>query len=158
LFGVARYGGTRRAATYAKYLGADLAIGFKQRPRPNEIGTLQIIGDVKDKNVVIVDDIIDTAGTICKASNAIKALGAKSVRAMCVHPVLSGNAYENLESSALEELITTDTIPLKKSSDLITVLSTDKLFAKVIDGVISSNSISSLFDYDHFMDLNDISI
>ncbi|HOS16735.1 MAG TPA: ribose-phosphate pyrophosphokinase [Bacteroidales bacterium] len=151
-------GGTRRAATYAKYLGADLAIGFKQRPRPNEIGTLQIIGDVKDKNVVIVDDIIDTAGTICKASNAIKALGAKSVRAMCVHPVLSGNAYENLESSALEELITTDTIPLKKSSDLITVLSTDKLFAKVIDGVISSNSISSLFDYDHFMDLNDISI
>ena len=151
-------GGTRRAATYAKYLGADLAIGFKQRPRPNEIGSLQIIGDVKDKNVVIVDDIIDTAGTICKAANAIKALGAKSVRAMCVHPVLSGNAYENLESSALEELITTDTIPLKKSSDKITVLSTDKLFAKVINGVITSSSISSLFDYDHFMEFDNIQL
>ena len=149
-------GGTRRAATYAKYLGADLAIGFKQRPRPNEVGTLQIIGDVKDKNVFIVDDIIDTAGTICKASNAIKSLGAKSVRAMCVHPVLSGNAYENIEASALEELITTDTIPLKRTSSKITVLSTDKLFAKVINGVVSSSSISSLFDYDHFMELDDI--
>lgn len=133
-----------------------MAIGFKQRPRPNEVGTLQIIGDVKDKNVFIVDDIIDTAGTICKASNAIKSLGAKSVRAMCVHPVLSGNAYENIEASALEELITTDTIPLKRTSSKITVLSTDKLFAKVINGVVSSSSISSLFDYDHFMELDDI--
>lgn len=151
-------GGTRRAATYAKYLGTDLVIGFKQRPRPNEVGSLQIIGDVRGKNVVIVDDIIDTAGTICKASNAIKSLGAKSVRAMCVHPVLSGNAYENIEASALEELITTDTIPLKRSSDKITVLSIDKLFAKVINGVVTSSSISSLFDYDHFMEFDDLSL
>lgn len=147
-------GGTRRAASYAKYLGVDLAIGFKQRPRPNEVGTLQIIGDVKDKHVVIVDDIIDTAGTICKAANTIKSLGAKSVRAMCVHPVLSGNAYENIEASSLEELIITDTIPLKRYSDKITVLSTDKLFAKVISGVVSNNSISSLFDYTEFMNSN----
>ncbi len=149
-------GGTRRAASYAKYLGVDLAIGFKQRPRANEVGTLQIIGDVKDKNVVIVDDIIDTAGTICKAANTIKSLGAKSVRAMCVHPVLSGNAYENIEASSLEELITTDTIPLKRHSDKVTVLSTDKLFAKVINGVIYNNSISSLFDYKEFMNSNNI--
>ena len=110
-------GGTRRAASYAKYLDADLAIGHKQRPRPNEIANLQIIGDVKDKNVVIVDDMVDTAGTLCKAAKAIKDAGAKSVRAMCVHPVLSGKAYENLENSVLEELIVTDTIPLRKASD-----------------------------------------
>ena len=106
-------GGTRRAASYAKYLDADLAIGYKQRPRPNEIANLQIIGDVKDKNVVIVDDMVDTAGTLCKAAKAIKEAGTKSVRAMCVHAVLSGNAYDNLANSVLEELIVTDTIPLK---------------------------------------------
>lgn len=148
-------GGTRRAATYAKYLDADLAIGYKQRPRPNVIGSLQIIGDVKDKNVVLVDDIIDTAGTICKAANAIKEMGAKSVRAMCVHPVLSGKAYENLENSALEEIITTDSIPLKQKCDKITVLSVDKLFATVIDSVVSHKSINSLFDFDHFLHLED---
>ncbi len=149
-------GGTRRAASYAKYLGADLAIGFKQRSKANVVGSLQIIGDVTNKNVVIVDDIIDTAGTICKAANAIKSLGAKSVRAMCVHPVLSGNAYENIEASSLEELITTDTIPLKRTLNKITVLSTDKLFAKVINGVVTSSSISSLFDYNHFIEFDDI--
>ena len=145
-------GGTRRAASYAKYLDADLAIGHKQRPRPNEIANLQIIGDVKDKNVVIVDDMVDTAGTLCKAAKAIKDAGAKSVRAMCVHPVLSGKAYENLENSVLEELIVTDTIPLRKASYKITVLSTGKLFAAVIEGVVSNSSISNLFNYDHFKD------
>ena len=146
-------GGTRRAASYAKYLDADLAIGYKQRPRPNEIANLQIIGDVNDKNVVIVDDMVDTAGTLCKAAKAIKDAGAKSVRAMCVHAVLSGNAYENLENSVLEELIVTDTIPLKKESDRITVLSTGKLFASVINGVVNNSSISNLFDYDHFKNI-----
>lgn len=146
-------GGTRRAASYAKYLDADLAIGHKQRPRPNEIANLQIIGDVKDKNVVIVDDMVDTAGTLCKAAKAIKDAGAKSVRAMCVHPVLSGKAYENLENSVLEELIVTDTIPLRKASDKITVLSTGKLFAAVIEGVVNNSSISNLFNYDHFKDI-----
>ena len=146
-------GGTRRAASYAKYLEADLAIGYKQRPRPNEIANLQIIGDVKDKNVVIVDDMVDTAGTLCKAAKAIKEAGARSVRAMCVHAVLSGNAYENLANSVLEELIVTDTIPLKKESDRITVLSTGKLFASVINGVVNNSSISNLFNYDHFKDM-----
>ena len=146
-------GGTRRAASYAKYLDADLAIGYKQRPRPNEIANLQIIGDVKDKNVVIVDDMVDTAGTLCKAAKAIKEAGAKSVRAMCVHAVLSGNAYDNLANSVLEELIVTDTIPLKKTSDRITVLSTGKLFAAVIEGVVNNSSISNLFNYDHFKDI-----
>ncbi|MBO4282483.1 MAG: ribose-phosphate pyrophosphokinase [Bacteroidales bacterium] len=146
-------GGTRRAASYAKYLNADLAIGYKQRPRPNEIANLQIIGDVKDKNVIIVDDIVDTAGTLCKAAAAMKEAGARSVRAMCVHPVLSGKAYENLEQSVIEELIVTDTIPLRKKSEKITVLSTGKLFAAVIDGVVNNSSISNLFDYDHFKDI-----
>lgn len=151
-------GGTRRAAMYAKYLEADLAIGYKQRPRPNVIGSLQIIGDVKDKDVVLVDDIIDTAGTICKAAAAIKELGANSVRAMCVHPVLSGKAYENLENSVLEEIITTDTIPLRQKCDKITVLSVDKLFATVIGSVVSNRSINTLFDFDHFLNLNDITL
>ncbi|MDR1792563.1 MAG: ribose-phosphate pyrophosphokinase [Bacteroidales bacterium] len=140
-------GGTRRAAVYAKELNADLAIGYKQRPKPNVIGSLQIIGDVKDKNVILVDDIIDTAGTICKAANTIKELGAKSVRAMCVHPVLSGNAYQNLEDSCLEEVIVTDSIPLKQKSDKITVISVDKLFATVIESVISNRSINKLFEF-----------
>ena len=108
---------------------------------------------MNDKNVVIVDDMVDTAGTLCKAAKAIKDAGAKSVRAMCVHAVLSGNAYENLENSVLEELIVTDTIPLRKSSDKITVLSTGKLFAAVIEGVVNNSSISNLFDYDHFKNI-----
>jgi ribose-phosphate pyrophosphokinase len=151
-------GGTRRAAMYAKYLDADLAIGFKQRPRPNEIGKLQIIGDVQGKNVVLVDDIIDTATTICKAAGIIKDSGATSVRAMCVHPVLSGKAFELIEKSALEEVIVTDTIPLRRNHDKITVLSIDRLFATVIKSVISNQSINILFDFDHFMEMDDFSI
>jgi ribose-phosphate pyrophosphokinase len=154
-------GGTRRAATYAKYLNADLAIGFKQRPRPNEIGTLQIIGDVQDKSVVIVDDIIDTAGTICKAANEIKKAGAKDVRAMCVHPVLSGKAMDNINASVLEEVVVTDSIPLgdkKFKTDKITVLSIDRLFAAGIKSVINNDSLNRLFDFDHFMENDDTSI
>jgi len=144
-------GGTRRAATYAKYLDADLAIGYKQRPRPNEIAKLQIIGNVKDRDVVLVDDIIDTAGTICKAATIIKEMGAKSVRAMCVHPVLSGSAYENIEQSDLEELIVTDSIPLKKQSDKITVLSVDRLFASAINSVVTNQSVDQLFNFEEFL-------
>ena len=144
-------GGTRRAATYAKYLDADLAIGYKQRPRPNEIAELQIIGNVKGKDVVLVDDIIDTAGTICKAANVIKQMGANSVRAMCVHPVLSGSAYEKIEQSDLEELIVTDSIPLKKHSDKITVLSVDRLFASAINSVVTNESVDKLFNFEEFL-------
>ena len=149
-------GGTRRAATYAKYLDADLVIGFKQRSRPGEVASLQIIGDVRDKNVVLVDDIIDTAGTICKAADTIKELGSISVRAMCVHPVLSGKACERIEKSALEEVIVTDSIPLKQKMDKITVLSVDKIFANVIESVIYNRSINDLFDFDHFLNLDNI--
>ena len=144
-------GGTRRAATYAKYLDADLAIGYKQRPRPNEIAKLQIIGNVKNRDVVLVDDIIDTAGTICKAADIIKKMGANSVRAMCVHAVLSGKAYENIEKSCLEELIVTDSIPLKEHSDKITVLSIDRLFASAINSVVTNESVDKLFDFDDFL-------
>jgi len=144
-------GGTRRAATYAKYLDADLAIGYKQRPKPNEIAKLQIIGDVVGKDVVLVDDIIDTAGTICKAAEVIKEMGAKSVRAMCVHAVLSGKAYERLEKSHLEELIVTDSIPLKQQSDKITVLPIDRLFASAINSVVTNKSVDKLFDFEDFL-------
>ena len=144
-------GGTRRAGTYAKYLDADLAIGYKQRPRPNEVANLQIIGEVAGKNVVLLDDIIDTAVTICKAASVIKKMGAKSVRAMCVHPVLSGNAYEKIEQSELEELIVTDSIPLKKQSGIITVLSIDRLFASAIDSVVTHESVDKLFNFDDFL-------
>ena len=144
-------GGTRRAATYAKYLDADLAIGYKQRPRPNEIAKLQIIGNVKGKDVILVDDIIDTAGTICKAAGVIKEMGAKSVRAMCVHPVLSGDAYKKIEQSDLEELIVTDSIPLKKQLDKITVLSVDRLFASAISSVVTNESVDKLFNFEVFL-------
>jgi ribose-phosphate pyrophosphokinase len=149
-------GGTRRAAIYAKYLDADLAIGYKQRPRPNVVGKLQIIGEVKDKNVVLVDDIIDTAGTICMAAELIAESGAQSVRAMCVHPVLSGNAYETIMKSPLTEIIVTDSIPLRREMTKITVLSIDKLFATVIQSVISNCSINTLFDFEHFLSLDDM--
>lgn len=138
-------GGTARARTYAKHFGAEMVVCDKHRKRANEIASMQIIGDVTDKDVVLVDDIIDTAGTISRAANLIKERGANSVRAICTHPVLSGKAYENLESSALEELIVTDTIPLKKESNKIKVLTVADLFAKAIRKIHDHESISSLF-------------
>jgi ribose-phosphate pyrophosphokinase len=104
-----------------------------------------VIGDVKDADVILVDDIIDTAGTLCKAAQAIIDQGARSVRAICTHPVLSGNAYENLENSVLEEIVVCDTIPLKKQSSKIKVLSTAKLFARAIRNTHEHRSISALF-------------
>ncbi|MEG1556261.1 MAG: ribose-phosphate pyrophosphokinase [Bacteroidales bacterium] len=139
-------GGTKRASTYAKALNCDLAIGYKQREIQNEVATLQIIGDVKDKNVIIMDDIIDTGGTLCKAAVRIKEMGAKSVFAMCAHGLLSGNGMENIENSVLEKLIITDTIPLKRPSDKIEVVSVSKLMAEVIQSVMERTSISSHFE------------
>jgi len=104
-----------------------------------------VIGDVKGKDVVLVDDLIDTAGTLSKAAGILKEKGATSVRAVCTHPVLSGNAYENVEKSELEELIVTDTIPLQQTSDKIKVLSVADLFAKAIRKIHDYESISSLF-------------
>jgi ribose-phosphate pyrophosphokinase len=138
-------GGTKRANAYAKHLDCGLAISYKQRARANEIANLTVIGDVKDKDVVIVDDIIDTAGTLTKASDMMMELGAKSVRAYCTHPVLSGPAYDRIEASSLTELVVTDTIPLKQESSKIKVLSVSKLFAEVITNVVAGRSISSHF-------------
>jgi ribose-phosphate pyrophosphokinase len=140
-------GGTRRAGTYAKFLDAELVICFKQRPKPKMVGNMIVIGDVVGKNVVLVDDIIDTAGTITKAADLIMDQGAASVRAMCTHPVLSGKAYEKIEKSALCEVIVTDTLPLKHESNKIKVLTTADLIANVIDSVVNCESISSHFKF-----------
>ncbi len=139
-------GGTRRANAYAKALGTGFVICYKQRNKPNEVGSIQLIGDVEGKDVILLDDIIDTGNTICKAAKIIKDSGAKSVRAMITHPLLTGNAYQNIQSSELEELIVSDTIPLKKQSDKITVLSTAKTFAEVIKRVERNESISDLYN------------
>ncbi|MEQ8582717.1 MAG: ribose-phosphate pyrophosphokinase [Marinoscillum sp.] len=138
-------GGTARSRTFAKYFEADMVVCDKHRKRANEIASMQVIGDVEGKDVVLVDDLADTAGTICKAANLLKEKGATSVRAVCTHPILSGKAYENIESSELEELITTDTIPLKQKSDKIKVLTVADLFAKAIRKVHDHESISALF-------------
>jgi ribose-phosphate pyrophosphokinase len=106
---------------------------------------MQVIGDVTGKDVVLVDDLADTAGTISKAANLLKEKGAKSVRAICTHPILSGKAYENIEASEVEELIVSDTIPLKQKSDKIKVLTVASLFAQAINKVNTNESISQLF-------------
>lgn len=138
-------GGTKRANSYAKYLNCELAICYKQRKKANEIDSMTVIGDVKDKNVIIVDDMCDTAGTLVKAAQLMMDNGAKTVRAMCTHPVLSGAAYERIEKSVLTELIVTDTIPLKQKCDKIKVLTTAGLFADVISRLQNLQSISSHF-------------
>lgn len=138
-------GGSARARRYAKYFGVDMVICDKHRKRANEVASMQVIGEVEGKDVVLVDDLIDTAGTVSKASTILKDKGATSVRALVTHPVLSGNAYENIANSSLEELVVTDTIPLKGESDRIRVLSVADMFAKAIRKVHDNESISSLF-------------
>lgn len=138
-------GGSKRASTYAKALDCDLAIGFKQRVKQNEVSNLQIIGDVKDKNCIIVDDIIDTGGTLCKAAARLKENGAKSVKAMCTHGLLSGNGLANIENSAIDKLILTDTIPLRRYSNKVEIVTVANLLSEVIKSVIERTSISSHF-------------
>jgi len=138
-------GGTKRANAYAKYLNCDLALCYKQRDKPNQIAEMTVIGDVKGKNVVIVDDMIDTAGTLTKAAEMMMGFGAKSVRAVCTHPVLSGPAHERIANSVLTELIVTDTIPLTKDNPKIKVLTVADLFSDVISSVLSHESISKKF-------------
>jgi ribose-phosphate pyrophosphokinase len=138
-------GGTKRANAYAKYLNVDLAICYKQRKVANQIENMTVIGDVEGKDVILVDDIIDTAGTITKAADMMMGKGARSVRAMCTHAVLSGPAYERLEDSTIKELIVTDTIPLAKKSSKIKVLTVTDLFADVIHSAINYQSISKYF-------------
>ena len=138
-------GGAKRANSYAKQLDIGLAICHKQRKKANEVAEMTVIGDVSGKDVVLVDDMIDTAGTLTKAADLFMAKGAKSVRAFCTHAVLSGPAYERLTKSAITELIVTDTIPLKSEHDKIRVLSVSKLFSDVIDKMVKNESISSHF-------------
>lgn len=138
-------GGVHRARTYAKYFNAEMAICDKHRKRANEIESMQVIGDVEGKDVVLVDDIIDTAGTMTKSAEILIERGARSVRAFCTHPVLSGPAYERLEKSPLEEIIVCDTLPLKQASPKIKVLKTGELFARAIQKVYSYESFSPLF-------------
>ena len=138
-------GGSYRARTFAKFFNAEVVICDKRRKRANEIESMSIIGDVVGLDIVLIDDICDTAGTLSKAAALIMEKGARSVRAVCTHPVLSGKAYETIENSMLTELIVTDTIPLKRESSKIRVLSTAKLFAKAIANVNEHGSISELF-------------
>jgi len=142
-------GGSKRANAYAKFLKCDIVICYKQRKVANQISSMTLIGDVEGKDIVLVDDICDTAGTLTKAADLMMEKGASSVRAMCTHPILSGKAYENIENSKLAELIVTDTIPLKEGYEKITnkikVLSVADLFADVINLVHSHESISNKF-------------
>ncbi len=140
-------GGTRRAAAYAKNFQTGFVICYKQRAKPNEIGEMALIGEVKGKDIVIVDDIIDTAGTITRAADLMMKNGAASVRAFCTHPVFSGKAYDRLVNSPFTEIVVTDTIPLKKEHEKFTVLSTANLFAEVIRRLEKNQSISSLFQF-----------
>jgi ribose-phosphate pyrophosphokinase len=141
-------GGVERAREYAKRLNATMAIVDKRRPRPNESEVMNIIGDVKDKIAVIIDDMIDTAGTICKAASAVMDRGAKEVYAVATHPVLSGPAVERLAQSPIKEVVVSDTIPLREEAqkvDKIKVLSVSKLLGEAIRRIHTDDSISSLF-------------
>jgi ribose-phosphate pyrophosphokinase len=138
-------GGTKRASVYAKALNLDLAISYKQRKVANQVDSMTVIGDVEGKDVLLVDDIIDTAGTLSKAADMLLEKGAKSVRAFITHAVLSGPAYERIENSSLKELVVTDTIPLKRQSDKIKVVTVAPLFADVIKRLLQDKSISKHF-------------
>jgi ribose-phosphate pyrophosphokinase len=140
-------GGAKRASNYAKALDAPIIISHKTRAKANVVGSMTAIGDVEGRNIIIVDDMIDTAGTICMAANMLMEKGAKSVRAVITHPVLSGAAYERINESQLQEVIVTDTIPLNQEKDLskFTVLSVADIFAEVIEHVHNYKEISSLF-------------
>ena len=138
-------GGSKRANTYAKYLGCPLVLCNKTRARANVVATMQIIGEVEGKNVVIVDDMVDTAGTITKAADLMIASGAKSVRACASHCVMSGPASDRVENSSLEEIVFTDSIPYNKGCKKVKQLSVADMFAETIRRVIENESISDQY-------------
>ncbi|MCH3881182.1 MULTISPECIES: ribose-phosphate pyrophosphokinase [Tenacibaculum] len=138
-------GGSKRAYAYSKYLESDVVICYKQRTKANVIGHMELIGNVEGKNVILADDMIDTGGTLAKAAEIMMERGAKSVRAICTHPILSGGAYEKIQNSKLTELIVSDTIPLKQEISKIKVVSCAPLFADVMDKVQNNTSISGQF-------------
>ena len=139
-------GGTRRASSYAKMLDTVFCICHKQRSKPNEIEKMILIGDVQDRDVILIDDIIDTAGTITRAGQLLKDNGARSVRAFATHPIFSGSAMERIDNSVFDEVVVTDTIPLKNPSKKIHVLSTAELLAEVIKKVENYESLSEFFN------------
>jgi ribose-phosphate pyrophosphokinase len=141
-------GGIKMARAYAKRLEADLILIDKRRPRQNDAEVMNIIGDADGKNILIVDDLVDTGGTLCNAVTALKASGAKDVYAACTHPVLSGIALERIERSGLERMLVTDSIPLRGASSKIQVESVSRIFAEAIKRTFKHMSISSLFDVD----------
>lgn len=138
-------GGVKRARVFAKHFKRELVICDKYRTKANEVASMTVIGDVVGADVILVDDLVDTAGTLCKAADALIEKGARSVRAICTHPVLSGKAYENIENSQLTELLVCDTIPLRRESAKIKVLSTAKLFSRAIRNTVEHRSIEGLF-------------
>ncbi len=138
-------GALKMARAYARRLESDLAFIDKRRPRQNVAEVVNIIGDVDGKNVLLIDDMVDTAGTLVGAARALKAAGALQIRAACTHPLLSGPAYERIENSDIEELLVTDTIPLARKSDKIKVVSVAEFFADAIGRIYADESVSTLF-------------
>jgi ribose-phosphate pyrophosphokinase len=138
-------GGIKMARAHAKRMRAELALIDKRRPKQNVAEVMHIIGDVEGKNVLLIDDMIDTAGTLTSAANALKAAGALEIRAACTHALLSGPAYERIEASALTEVIVTDTVPLRRLSSKVTVVSTADHFADAIRRIETDESVSTLF-------------
>lgn len=138
-------GGTKRAKYLAKHLNTEMVICYKHRSEANKIDEMLLIGDVKGRDVIITDDIIDTGGSLCRSADLVMENGARSVRAVITHPVMSGLAYENIEKSSLIELIVTDTIPLKKECSKIKVLSVSTLLSRAIRNVVDNKSLSKLF-------------
>jgi ribose-phosphate pyrophosphokinase len=145
-------GSANRIREIASYFNAEMVLCDKHRKRANEIASMVVIGDVTDKDIVLIDDICDTGGTLAKSAGLLKEKGARSVRALCTHPVLSGKAQENIENSVLEELVVCDTIPIRIQCDKIKVLSVAGLFAKAIRNAFENRSIHSLFIHSHMRD------
>ena len=138
-------GGSKRANAYSRHLQSEMVLCYKLRKKPNIIEEMSVIGEVEGRNIVIIDDLVDTAGTIVLAANMMKDRGAKSIRAFCTHPILSGNAMERIDNSAIEELVVTDSVPITAHSDKIKVLSISGIFANTIRAVNTNQSISTHF-------------
>jgi ribose-phosphate pyrophosphokinase len=138
-------GGSKRANAYSRHLQSEMVLCYKLRKKPNVIEEMSIIGEVDGRNVVIIDDMVDTAGTLALAANMMKERGAKSIRAFATHPILSGNAQQRIDDSAIEELVVTDSVPFINTSKKIKVLSIAGIFARTIDAVNTNQSISTNF-------------
>jgi ribose-phosphate pyrophosphokinase len=138
-------GGSKRANAYSRHLQSEMVLCYKLRKKPNVIEEMSVLGDVKNRNVVIIDDMVDTAGTLVLAAQKMKEKGAKSIRAFATHPILSGNAVQRIDESPISELVVTDSVPLLNKSDKIKVLSIAEIFANTIQAVNLNQSISTNF-------------